>query len=57
MFLISRIDYHTLLDQAPVLYMIGIATLLVVLVIGSLATWAPSAGSRWAAGLICKCQS
>ncbi|MGH9713537.1 MAG: rod shape-determining protein RodA [Candidatus Acidiferrales bacterium] len=34
MFLISRIDYHTLLDQAPVLYMIGIATLLIVLAIG-----------------------
>jgi len=34
MFLISRIDYHTLLDQAPVLYLIGIAGLLVVLVVG-----------------------
>ena len=28
MFLISRIDYHTLLDQAPALYLFGIATLL-----------------------------
>jgi len=34
MFGISRIDYHTLLDQAPVLYVIGLATLLVVLGIG-----------------------
>ncbi len=34
MFLISRIDYHTLMDQAPVLYLFGLATLLVVLVIG-----------------------
>ncbi len=34
MFLISRIDYHTLLDQAPVLYMAGLAGLLVVLVVG-----------------------
>jgi rod shape determining protein RodA len=34
MLLISFIDYHTLLDQAPVLYMVGIAGLLVVLVIG-----------------------
>jgi len=34
MFLISRIDYHTLLDQAPVLYLTGIAGLLIVLVIG-----------------------
>jgi rod shape determining protein RodA len=34
MFVISRIDYHTLLDQAPVLYLIGIAGLLIVLVVG-----------------------
>ncbi len=34
MFLISRIDYHTLMDQAPALYMFGLATLLVVLMIG-----------------------
>ena len=27
MFLISRIDYHLLMDQAPVLYMFGLATL------------------------------
>lgn len=34
MFVISRIDYHTLLDQAPLLYVFGIVSLLVVLVIG-----------------------
>jgi rod shape determining protein RodA len=34
MFVISRIDYHTLLDQAPILYVAGLATLLVVLGIG-----------------------
>jgi len=34
MVLISRIDYHTLLDQAPALYMFGIFSLLVVLVLG-----------------------
>src|SRR5580698_7224231 len=34
MFLISHIDYHTLLDQAPVLYIIGLAGLLVVLLLG-----------------------
>jgi len=34
MFVISRIDYHTLLDQAPVLYLVGIAGLLIVLVVG-----------------------
>jgi rod shape determining protein RodA len=34
MFLISRIDYHTLLTQAPALYLFGMASLLVVLVMG-----------------------
>ena len=34
MFLISRIDYHTLLDRAPALYLIGLAGLFVVLAIG-----------------------
>ncbi|HXZ12910.1 MAG TPA: rod shape-determining protein RodA [Candidatus Sulfotelmatobacter sp.] len=34
MFIISRIDYHTLLDQAPVFYMVGVASLLLVLAIG-----------------------
>src|SRR5713101_1234380 len=35
MFVISRVDYHLILDQAPVLYLIGIAALLVVLAVGS----------------------
>src|SRR5580704_12690830 len=34
MLLISRIDYHTLMDHSPVLYIFGIATLLAVMVIG-----------------------
>ncbi|MGH9690121.1 MAG: rod shape-determining protein RodA [Candidatus Acidiferrales bacterium] len=34
MFIVSRIDYHTLMDQAPALYLFGIGTLLVVLVVG-----------------------
>jgi rod shape determining protein RodA len=34
MFAISSIDYHTLLDQAPTLYAVGIVSLLVVLVMG-----------------------
>ncbi len=34
MFLISRIDYHTLMDQAPAFYVFGVVSLLVVLVIG-----------------------
>ena len=34
MFIISRIDYHSLMDQAPILYLFGVAGLLVVLVLG-----------------------
>jgi rod shape determining protein RodA len=34
MFIISSIDYHTLLDQAPTLYAFGLVSLLVVLVMG-----------------------
>ncbi|MGA3292872.1 MAG: rod shape-determining protein RodA [Candidatus Acidiferrales bacterium] len=34
MFLISRVDYHTLMDQAPILYVIGVVGLVGVLVIG-----------------------
>ncbi len=35
MFVVSRIDYHLILDQAPVLYLIGIAALVAVLAVGS----------------------
>jgi rod shape determining protein RodA len=45
MFVISRIDYHTLLDQAPALYLFGIATLLIVLAIGH----SHSGAKRWLA--------
>src|SRR5579863_2184794 len=34
MFLIATIDYHTILDQAPALYIFGVAGLLIVLAIG-----------------------
>lgn len=34
MFALSRIDYHRILDQAPVLYLIGIAALVAVLAVG-----------------------
>lgn len=34
MFLISRIDYHSLMDQAPALYLVGVVGLLVVLALG-----------------------
>jgi len=34
MFLVSRIDYHLILDQAPVLYLIGIVALTAVLAVG-----------------------
>jgi rod shape determining protein RodA len=35
MFLISRVDYHTLLDQAPILYIAGVLGLLVVAAMGA----------------------
>jgi rod shape determining protein RodA len=34
MFVLSRIDYHLILDQAPILYLIGIAALVAVLLVG-----------------------
>ncbi|HTB93354.1 MAG TPA: rod shape-determining protein RodA [Candidatus Sulfotelmatobacter sp.] len=34
MFVLSRIDYHLIMDQAPVLYIIGIAALVAVLLVG-----------------------
>ncbi|MBZ5541242.1 MAG: rod shape-determining protein RodA [Acidobacteriia bacterium] len=34
LFVLSRIDYHLILDQAPVFYLIGLAALVAVLVVG-----------------------
>ncbi len=34
MFALSRLDYHLILDQAPVLYLLGLAALLAVLAVG-----------------------
>ena len=34
MFVLSRLDYHLILDQAPILYVIGIAALVAVLLVG-----------------------
>ena len=34
MLLLSRLDYHTIMDQAPVLYLIAIVALIAVLVLG-----------------------
>ena len=34
MFALSRLDYHLILDQAPILYLIGIAALIAVLAFG-----------------------
>jgi len=34
MFVISRFDYHTLMDQAPMLYLFGVACLVAVLIAG-----------------------
>ena len=35
MLLLSRLDYHTIMDQAPILYMIAIIALIAVLVVGN----------------------
>src|SRR5450631_3083879 len=43
MFIMAQIDYHTLLDQAPILYIAGVAGLLVVAVIG----YSRRGGERW----------
>jgi len=34
MFIVSRIDYHLILDQAPILYLVGMAALIAVLAVG-----------------------
>jgi len=34
MFALSRVDYHLIMDQAPILYIVGIAALLAVLLVG-----------------------
>jgi rod shape determining protein RodA len=34
MLIFSRVDYHTFLDQAPVLYLVGLGALLLVLAVG-----------------------
>jgi rod shape determining protein RodA len=34
MFALSRLDYHLILDQAPILYLIGMAALVAVLLVG-----------------------
>src|SRR5260370_19096156 len=34
MFALSRFDYHLILDQAPILYLIGLAALVAALLIG-----------------------
>ena len=34
MFALSRIDYHLIMDQAPILYIVGIAALIAVLLVG-----------------------
>src|SRR5258705_11998165 len=34
MFALSRLDYHLILDQAPILYLIGVTSLVAVLFVG-----------------------
>lgn len=43
MLLLSRVDYHALLEQAPILYVIGILALVIVLGVGH----ARSGAKRW----------
>ena len=43
MLIVSRIDYHTLLDQSPIFYLIGIAALFLVKAIG----YARFGAKRW----------
>ena len=57
MFLISRIDYHTLLDQAPALYLFGIASLLGGSGDGLFALRRQALDRDWRASPIYKCQS
>src|ERR1700730_2153236 len=35
MFALSRLDYHLILDQAPILYLIGLSALVAVLLVGT----------------------
>jgi len=49
MFVLSRLDYHLILDQAPILYLVGLAALVAVLLFGRPIS-APSAGSHPALG-------
>src|ERR1700756_1159278 len=34
MVLLSRLDYHLILDQAPILYLVGVSALVAVLLVG-----------------------
>jgi rod shape determining protein RodA len=34
MFVLSRVDYHLILDQAPILYLVGVVALIAVLLVG-----------------------
>src|SRR5713226_8537270 len=51
MLVISRVDYHALLEQAPVLYLLAVASLLAVLVLGQskfgARRWLPIGGSSF----------
>ena len=54
MFALSRLDYHLILDQAPILYLIGIVALIAVLPWAT-AVSAPNAGfPSWANSFRCQ---
>ena len=46
MLLLSRIDYHAVMDKAPILYVIGLIALVAVLALGSHAIWREALASR-----------
>src|SRR5260370_9351141 len=43
MFALSRLDYHLILDQAPILYLVGVTALVAVLLVGH----TPFGSQRW----------
>ncbi len=46
MLLLSRLDYHAVLDQAPILYLIGLLALVAVLAVGHTPIWCQALASR-----------
>ena len=56
MLVLSRLDYHAMLEQAPILYLIGIIALVAVLLVGSTRALVQSDGFP-SSGSFSRCQS